>query len=83
MPLGVSFVDHTWAELAPIREIKAVPFDRDESMTGIDYGNYKIFGRIASDIADEEIELGMEMVTAANQLPNGQYNYVFKKVWYS
>lgn len=46
----------------------------------IDYGNYKIFGRIASDVPDEEIEIGMEMETRANELPNGQLNYVFHKV---
>jgi len=45
----------------------------------LDYGDFKIFGRIASDMADEDIELGMDMITAANKLPNGQYNYVFKK----
>ncbi len=54
--------------------------DLPYSIAVLDYGNYKIFGRIASDIPDEEIELGMEMMTAVNQLPNGQYNYVFKKV---
>jgi len=54
--------------------------DLPYSIAVLDYGNYKIFGRIASDIADEEIHLGMDMVAAVNQLPNGQYNYVFKKV---
>ena len=45
----------------------------------LDYGDYKVFGRIASEIPEEEIQLGMEMVTTANKLPNGQLNYVFKK----
>lgn len=45
----------------------------------LDYGDFKIFGRIASDMADEDIALGMEMITTVNKLPNGQYNYVFKK----
>jgi len=45
----------------------------------LDYGDFKIFGRIASDVADEDIKLGMDMVTAVNKLPNGQYNYIFKK----
>jgi uncharacterized OB-fold protein len=45
----------------------------------LDYGDYKVFGRIASEIPEEEIQLGMEMVTTANELPNGQLNYVFKK----
>jgi uncharacterized OB-fold protein len=45
----------------------------------LDYGDFKIFGRIASDVPDEDIALGMDMTTAVNKLPNGQYNYVFKK----
>lgn len=45
----------------------------------VDYGDYKIFGRIANDIPDEDIQMGMAMKTAANKLPNGQLNYVFTK----
>jgi len=45
----------------------------------LDYIHFKVFGRIASDIPEEEIELGMAMKTVANQLPNGQLNYVFTK----
>lgn len=45
----------------------------------LDYGDYKVFGRIASELADDEINVGMEMKTVVNQLPNGQLNYVFQK----
>jgi uncharacterized OB-fold protein len=45
----------------------------------LDYGSYKVFGRIAKDLADEEIKIGMNMKTVANKLPNGQLNYVFQK----
>jgi len=45
----------------------------------LDYGDYKIFGRIASDIQEKDIELGMEMKTEVNELPNGQLNYIFRK----
>ena len=45
----------------------------------LDYGDYKIFGRISGDVAEEEIKIGMDMTTVANTLPNGQLNYVFKK----
>jgi uncharacterized OB-fold protein len=45
----------------------------------LDYGDYKIFGRIANELAEEEIQLGMEMKTEVNRLPNGQLNYVFRK----
>ena len=45
----------------------------------LDYGNYKVFGRIASDVPEAEIKVGMEMKTKVNTLANGQLNYVFEK----
>ena len=45
----------------------------------LDYGDYKVFGRIAADVPEEEIKVGMEMKTLVNELPNGQLNYVFQK----
>ena len=53
--------------------------DLPYSIAVLDYGEYKVFGRIADDISEEEIKLGMEMETTVNRLPNGQLNYVFKK----
>lgn len=45
----------------------------------VDYGDFKVFGRLASDIPEEEIRIGMSMRTRVNELPNGQLNYVFEK----
>ncbi len=45
----------------------------------LDYGDYKVFGRIAKDLPEEEIEVGMEMKAEAIKLPNGQLSYVFAK----
>jgi len=45
----------------------------------LDYGAFKIFGRIASGVPDEEIQIGMDMKTSTNTLSNGQLNYVFDK----
>jgi uncharacterized OB-fold protein len=45
----------------------------------LDYGDYKVFGRIAGDLPEKDIQIGMEMKTRANTLPNGQLNYVFEK----
>ena len=53
--------------------------DLPYSIAVLDYGDYRVFGRIADDVPEEEIQLGMEMKTAANKLPNGQLNYVFTK----
>ncbi len=46
----------------------------------LDYDNFKVFGRIAPDIAATELEIGMPMVTVANTLSNGQLSYLFQKV---
>lgn len=45
----------------------------------LDYGEYKVFGRIAGDMPDEEVQVGMQMKAVPNELPNGQMNYVFQK----
>ena len=46
----------------------------------LDYGDFKVFGRIAGNVPEEEIEVGMKLKTAVNTLPNGQLNYVFTTV---
>lgn len=45
----------------------------------LDYGEYKVFGRISNDVPDDQIKIGMEMETTVNTLSNGQLNYVFSK----
>jgi len=62
-------------EYAPIGFQDDVPY----SIALLDYGDYKVFGRIDRDLAEEEIKVGMEMKTVSNTLPNGQLNYVFQK----
>ena len=63
-------------------EYAPVGFDGDlpYAIALLDYGDYKVFGRIASDLSDDDIKVGMEMKTVVNELPNGQLNYVFQKV---
>ena len=63
-------------EYAPIGFQDDVPY----SIALLDYGDFKVFGRIDRNLPEEEIKVGMEMKTAANTLPNGQLNYVFQKV---
>ena len=45
----------------------------------LDYGDYKVFGRISQEIAYEDLNVGMELKTEFNTLPNGQLNYVFTR----
>lgn len=70
-------------KLMAYSKLKYAPIGFDEDLpyciAVLDYGDYKIFGRIASDIPEDDIKLGMEMKTAVNTLPNGQLNYIFQK----
>ena len=62
-------------------EYAPVGFDGDlpYCIALLDYGDYKVFGRLASDLPPEDIAVGMDMKTVVNELPNGQINYVFEK----
>lgn len=53
--------------------------DLPYSIAMLDYGDYKVFGRIAKDVPENEIKIGMDMKTVSNKLPNGQLNFVFQK----
>ncbi len=45
----------------------------------VDYGEYKVFGRIAADVPEEELKIGLETKIIANKLASGHLNYVFVK----
>ena len=62
-------------------EYAPIGFDGDlpYSIALLDYGDYRVFGRIDSTLDVEEIKIGMAMTTVVNELPNGQLNYIFKK----
>jgi uncharacterized OB-fold protein len=68
-------ITYSRLQYAPVGFEQDVPY----CIALLDYGDYKVFGRISSDLAEEEIRVGMEMQTAVNRLPNGQINYVFVK----
>jgi len=58
-----------------------VGFDDDlpYAIALLDYGDYKVFGRLSKNIPEDEVKVGMELKTEVNKLPNGQLNYVFQK----
>ena len=68
-------VSYSKLEYAPVGFGEDLPY----CIAVLDYGDYKVFGRIADDVPEEKIKLAMEMKTMVNELPNGQLNYVFKK----
>jgi hypothetical protein len=66
----VSFSKLTYA---PVGFEEDLPY----SIALLDYGDYKVLGRIAKDIPGEELNIGMPMKTEAITLPNGQLSYAF------
>ena len=68
-------VTYSKLEYAPVGFGDDLPY----SIALLDYGDYKVFGRIAGDLPEQEIKVGMEMKTVVNHLPTGQLNYVFTK----
>jgi uncharacterized OB-fold protein len=68
-------ISYSKLEYAPVGFEDDLPY----SIALLDYGDYKVFGRIADDTPEDDIQVGMEMKTEVNNLPNGQLNYVFRK----
>jgi uncharacterized OB-fold protein len=71
-----TLVTYSKLEFAPIGFQDDVPY----SIALVDYGDYKVFGRMSSELPEDEIKAGMQVQTVVNTLPNGQLNYVFEKV---
>ena len=68
-------VSYSKLEYAPVGFDGDLPY----CIALLDYGDYKVFGRLSSDLPPEDIAVGMDMKTVVNELPNGQVNYVFEK----
>jgi uncharacterized protein len=62
-------------EYAPIGFENDLPY----CIAVVDFGEYKVFGRISGDLSDSDIKAGMDLKAVVNKLPNGQINYVFEK----
>jgi uncharacterized OB-fold protein len=53
--------------------------DLPYTIATVDYGDYRVFGRIDPNLSPEELSVGMEMTAVADQTRNGQLTYVFRK----
>jgi uncharacterized OB-fold protein len=81
--------DMKWREvtgsgkLVSFSQLKFAPigFDNDlpYSIALLDYGDFRVFGRIDSGLDIAGVKIGMAMTTVVNKLANGQLNYIFKK----
>ncbi len=45
----------------------------------VDFGDYKVFGRIDASVAPEELEVAMPMKASVGKTLNGQLTYTFQK----
>ena len=45
----------------------------------VDYGEYKVFGRIDRSVSEDELQVGMEMNAVVSRTLNDQLTYAFKK----
>jgi hypothetical protein len=45
----------------------------------VDYGTYKLFGRMADGVSESDLSVGMPLKVKANPLGGGRFNYVFEK----
>ena len=45
----------------------------------VDYGDYKVFGRIDASVPEDELAVGMKMKTVTARTPNDRLTYVFVK----
>lgn len=68
-------VSYSQLKFAPIGFDSDLPY----SIALLDYGDFRVFGRIDSGLDPKQVKIGMPMTTVVNHLPNGQLNYVFKK----
>lgn len=53
--------------------------DLPYTIAAVDYGDYRVFGRIDPALPPEDLSVGMELATAADRTRNGQLTYVFRK----
>lgn len=68
-------ISYSKLEFGPIGFEADLPY----SIAVLDYGDFKIFGRIDNSVPEDEIFIGMDLKTVVNELSNGQLNYVFQK----
>jgi hypothetical protein len=68
-------VSYSRLSFAPIGFEGELPY----TIALLDYGDFKVFGRLDNTLTEDDITIGMPMTMAVNPLPNGQINYIFKK----
>jgi len=60
-------------KFAPAGFDKEIPY----TIAVLDFGDYKVFGRIDKAIPEDKLSVGLPMQIVVNKLPNEQINYLF------
>ncbi|MFH1153959.1 MAG: Zn-ribbon domain-containing OB-fold protein [Pseudomonadota bacterium] len=68
-------VTYSKMQYGPVGFEKDLPY----TIAVVDFGSFRMFGRISGDIPDEAIAIGMDMTVRANKLGDDKMNFVFQK----
>jgi len=68
-------VTYSTLTFAPVGFENDLPY----TIAVVDYGDYKVFGRIDKAVAEEELSVGMDLHAVVKTLEGGQLTYVFEK----
>ena len=68
-------MSYSTLQYAPTGFTQDVPY----TVALVDYGKVKVFGRIDSSVAPEELQIGMPMRAVISRLPDDQLTYLFQK----
>jgi uncharacterized protein len=68
-------VSYSTLQYAPTGFTEEVPY----TIALLDYGDYKVFGRIDGAVPEAELAVGMKMKALVGRTPNGRLTYAFQK----
>ncbi len=70
-----SLVSYSTLQYAPTGFTDEVPY----TIALVDYGDYKVFGRIDGSVPIDDLSVGMKLKAAPSKTSNGQLTYVFQR----
>jgi uncharacterized protein len=68
-------VSYSTLQYAPTGFTDEVPY----TIALVDYGDYKVFGRIDGSVPQEDLSVGMKLKAAVARTSNGRLTYVFER----
>lgn len=70
-----ALVSYSTLQYAPTGFTDEVPY----TIALVDYGDYKVFGRIDGSVPIDDLAVGMKLKAAVSKTSNGQLTYVFQR----